>query len=58
MEKRKVWQVDDGWERLGNSAVGGGLPFLFLVVRQMFYELWEGVVKCLINAREKLFTRR
>ena len=58
MEKRKVWRVDDGWTNLGNSAVDGGLPFLFLVVKQMFYGLWEGVAKCLINARERLFTRK
>ncbi len=41
MEKRKVRQkIDDGWENLANSAIEGGLPFLLLVIKQFFREIF------------------
>ncbi len=49
--------MDDGWNKLGDSAVDGGLLFLIAIVVQMFTDLGRRV-GCLIRGREKPSTRR
>ena len=30
----------DNWDKLADSVVGGGLPFLFLIIKQFFREIF------------------
>lgn len=49
--------MDDGWERLGDSAVDGGLLFLIAVVVQMFVDLGRRI-KCHTLERVRRFIKR
>ncbi len=31
----------DNWEQIGNAAIEGGLPFLWLIIKQFFREIFR-----------------